>query len=152
MFWSIFDFWSKFRFSIDIAQTPLMTMNFHELNIHGIALYHEKQENQTPQTYPTIRYFPFTVWAKQTTGGQIKRCRLQSQNKSINFIILVDVSIITNYLSLQSLAKVVRQYSQIKRWSWLQFEIIISQLPSIMCSYLLLTFISQFLLLVVLDS
>ena len=33
---------SKFRFPIDIAQTPLMTINFRELNIRGMALYHEK--------------------------------------------------------------------------------------------------------------
>ena len=36
---------SKFRFSIDIAQTPTTPTNFHELNILGIAQYHEKHEN-----------------------------------------------------------------------------------------------------------
>ena len=36
---------SKFRFSIDIAQTPPMTINVRELNIRGMALYHEKHEN-----------------------------------------------------------------------------------------------------------
>ena len=35
---------------------------------------------------------------------------------------------------MQSLAKVVGQYSQIKRSTWLQFEIIISQLPLTLCS------------------
>ena len=36
VFWSIFNFCgSKFRFSIIIAQTPPMTIIFHELNIHG---------------------------------------------------------------------------------------------------------------------
>ena len=36
---------SKFRFSIDIVQTPHMTINFRELNIRGMALYHKKHEN-----------------------------------------------------------------------------------------------------------
>ena len=36
---------TKFRFSIDIAQIPPMTINFRELNIRGMALYHEKHDN-----------------------------------------------------------------------------------------------------------
>ena len=36
---------SKFRFLINIAQTPPMTINFRELNICGMALYHEKHDN-----------------------------------------------------------------------------------------------------------
>ena len=42
----LFDFrGSNIHFAIDIAQTPPMTINFYELNIRGMALYHEKHNN-----------------------------------------------------------------------------------------------------------
>ena len=38
-------FESKFHFLIDIAQPPPMKINVYELNIRGMALYHEKLES-----------------------------------------------------------------------------------------------------------